>query len=41
MVEDEEEVRSLTRDVLEMHGYAVLEALGRRLTQMAHLDSER
>ena len=27
MVEDEEEVRSLTRDVLEMHGYAVLEAL--------------
>jgi DNA-binding response OmpR family regulator len=27
VVEDEEEVRSLTRDVLEMHGYAVLEAL--------------
>jgi len=27
VVEDEEEVRSLTRDVLEMHGYEVLEAL--------------
>ena len=27
VVEDEEEVRSLTRDVLEMHGYTVLEAL--------------
>jgi two-component system cell cycle sensor histidine kinase/response regulator CckA len=27
IVEDEEEVRSLTRDVLEMHGYVVLEAL--------------
>ena len=27
VVEDEEEVRSLTRDVLEMHGYAVLEAM--------------
>ena len=27
VVEDEEEVRALTRDVLEMHGYAVLEAL--------------
>jgi two-component system, cell cycle sensor histidine kinase and response regulator CckA len=27
IVEDEEDVRDLTRDVLEMHGYAVLEAL--------------
>ena len=27
VVEDEEEVRALTRDVLEMHGYVVLEAL--------------
>ena len=27
VVEDEEEVRALTRDVLEMHGYTVLEAL--------------
>lgn len=27
IVEDEEEVRALTRDVLEMHGYTVLEAL--------------
>jgi two-component system, cell cycle sensor histidine kinase and response regulator CckA len=27
VVEDEEEVRALARDVLEMHGYAVLEAL--------------
>jgi two-component system, cell cycle sensor histidine kinase and response regulator CckA len=27
VVEDEEEVRALTRDVLEMHGYSVLEAL--------------
>ena len=27
IVEDEEEVRALTRDVLEMHGYSVLEAL--------------
>jgi two-component system, cell cycle sensor histidine kinase and response regulator CckA len=27
LVEDEEEVRALTREVLEMHGYAVLEAL--------------
>ncbi len=26
VVEDEEEVRALTRDVLEMHGYTVLEA---------------
>ena len=27
VVEDEEDVRALTRDVLEMHGYTVLEAL--------------
>lgn len=27
VVEDEEEVRALARDVLEMHGYTVLEAL--------------
>jgi DNA-binding response OmpR family regulator len=27
VVEDDEEVRALARDVLEMHGYAVLEAL--------------
>ena len=27
IVEDEEEVRALTREVLEMHGYLVLEAL--------------
>lgn len=27
IVEDEEEVRALTREVLEMHGFAVLEAL--------------
>jgi two-component system, cell cycle sensor histidine kinase and response regulator CckA len=27
IVEDQEDVRDLTRDVLEMHGYAVLEAL--------------
>jgi two-component system, cell cycle sensor histidine kinase and response regulator CckA len=27
LVEDEEEVRALARDVLEMHGYVVLEAL--------------
>lgn len=27
VVEDEEEVRALARDVLEMHGYLVLEAL--------------